>query len=108
MKTFLFVSLLLVLFFFIYWFRALPFQEKKTKEPELSAHARLISKDVTTGAHRTGRSSGMGYNYRLTFRLDTGEDVLLYAHDTEWGSLREETEGLLRWQGRYFVHFEEG
>lgn len=108
MKTLAIILFFLLLAALVFWARVYPFREKKSKAPERTARARLIAKDVTTGADRTGRSTGMGYNYRLTFRLDSGEEVALYAHDTEWGSLQEGTEGLLCWQERYFVHFKEG
>lgn len=107
-SLFLFAELLLLLVFglFILWLRVLPFREKKSKEPEQSAHARLLSRRVETGANQTGRSSGMGYNYLVTFQLNDGSILELYTHDVEYGALREGMSGKLTWQGRYFTSLE--
>ena len=91
----------------IFWLRVRPFREKKTREPEQTAKARLISRQVKSGTNRSGRSSGMGYSYVLTFQTDTGKHLELYAYDTEYGALREGMEGALTWKGSYFVHFQE-
>lgn len=106
MKTFLYILGMSILFLGIYWFRVFPFREKKSKEPVRTSNAILTARHVKTGADRTGRSSGMGYNYLLTFRLENGEEVTVYAHDTQWGSLREGMKGRLTWQGRYYVSFD--
>lgn len=106
MSTFWFVILAFVGLFLIYWLRTLPFREKKNKAPEETAHARLLSRRVTTGANQTGRSSGMGYNYVLTFQLNDGAILELYSHDVEYGALREGMSGQLTWKGRYFVDLE--
>lgn len=103
MNTFWFVVLALVGFFLIFWLRTFPFREKKSKAPQQTAHARLLARRVTTGADRTGRSSGMGYNYVLTFQLNDGTILELYSHDVEYGALREGMSGKLTWQDRYFV-----
>ncbi len=89
----------------IYWLRVRPFREKKTNEPERSIRTKLIGRQVVTGTHRSGRSSGMGYSYVLTFRTDAGEDLKLYCYDVEYGALREGMTGLLTWKGPYFVSF---
>lgn len=104
----LFAELILLLVFglFVPWLRVLPFREKKSKEPEQTAHARLLSRRVASGANRTGRSSGMGYNYLVTFQLNDGSILELYAHDEEYGALREGMSGMLTWQGRYFSSLE--
>jgi len=106
MKTLLLIVGMLALMGLVYWLRVLPFREKKTSEPERTAKAELISRQVETGANRTGRSSGMGYNYRILFRLENGSEVSLYAYDHEYGALREGMTGTLTWKGPYFIRFE--
>ena len=106
MKTLLFIVGMLALMGLVYWLRVLPFREKKTWEPERTAKAEVINRLVETGANRTGRSSGMGYNYRILFRLEDGSEVSLYAYDHEYGALREGMTGRLTWKGPYFVRFE--
>ena len=106
MKTALFIVVMLALMGFVFWLRVLPFREKKTDEPERTANAEVIARRVESGANRTGRSSGMGYNYRIRFRLEDGTEVSLYAHDHEYGALREGMTGTLTWKGPYFIRFE--
>ena len=106
MKTALFIVGILALMGFVFWIRVLPFREKKTREPERTAKAEVITRQVESGANRTGRSSGMGYNYRITFRLEDGTDISLYAPDHEYGTLREGMTGTLTWKGPYYVSFE--
>ena len=65
LKNLLLVILLCLL---VYWLRTKPFREKKTKEPERTARATLLDRRVESGTNRSGRSSGMGYSYVLTFR----------------------------------------
>ena len=105
MKTALYILGMLVLFFGIYWLRVWPFREKKTKEPEQTAPAKVLSRRVQSGTHRSGRSSGMGYTYLVTFEQPDGTQLELYAYDTEYGALREGMEGTLTWKGPYFVNF---
>lgn len=90
----------------IYQMRVLPFREKKTTAPKKTAHARLIGREVIRGTHGAGRSSGMGYSYLLTFVLDDGTQIQLYAHDVEFGALKEGDSGSLTWQGRYYMGLE--
>ena len=78
---------------------------EKTKEPERTANAVVVSRQVKSGANRSGRSV-MGYSYLVAFRLTDGAELELYAHDVEYGALREGMEGRLTWKGRYFVSFE--
>lgn len=106
MKPALTLLLFLAVMAFLFWIRIFPFREKKSTEPERTAKAQVISRRVQTGADRTGRSSGMGYNYVITFRLDDGTEKELYAHDVEYGALREGMSGNLTWKGRYFVSFD--
>lgn len=106
MKTILLFLLFLTGAGLFFWLRAFPFREKKTREPAKTAHAVIIHRRVQSGnPHRSGRSSGMGYTYLITFRLDDGRELELYAYETEFGALREGMEGQLAWKGRYFVSF---
>lgn len=107
MKTTFLILGILALMGFVFWLRTLPFREKKTREPECTAKAEVISRQVESGANRTGRSSGMGYNYRIRFRLEDGRVLALYAYDHEFGALREGMTGTLTWKGPYFVSFVE-
>ena len=96
-----------LLAFAVLWLRTFPFREKKTKEPERTAPATLLSRRVQSGNPiRSGRSSGMGYTYVALFRLEDGTELELYAHDHEWGGLTDGTEGILTWKGPYFVNFD--
>lgn len=106
MNFLLYVILIIAGMLLISWLRVLPFQEKKTKQPEQTAHARLLSRRVESGTGRSGRSSGMGYSYLLTFQLNDGEILELYAYDAEYGALREGMSGKLTWKGRYFVNLD--
>ena len=91
----------------VMWLRTFPFREKKTKEPERTAKAELLSRHVQSGNPiRSGRSSGMGYTYVALFRLEDGQEMELYSHDYEWGALKEGDQGMLTWKGPYFVRFE--
>ena len=106
MKTALFIVGTLALMGFVFWLRVLPFREKKTDEPERTANAEVIARRVESGTNRSGRSSGMGYNYRIIFRLEDSTEIALYAYDHEYGALREGMTGILSWKGPYFVGFE--
>ena len=106
MNPFTAVIALLVLFFFVYWLRILPFREKKTKEPERTAKATLAARQVQSGTRRSGRSQGMGYSFLLTFQTEDGKVLELYAYDHEYGDLKEGMTGNLTWKGPYFVRFE--
>ena len=90
----------------VFWLRVRPFREKKTKEPERTARAKLMDRRVESGTNRSGRSSGMGFSYVLTFRLETGEELELFAYETEYGALREGAQGTLTWKGPYYISFE--
>ena len=106
MKTALIIVGMLAVMGFVFWIRVLPFREKKTREPERTAKAEVITRKIESGANRTGRSSGMGFNYRITFQLEGGTDISLYSHDHEYGALREGMTGTLTWKGPYYVSFE--
>lgn len=103
-KSLVLVTLLCLL---VFWLRTKPFREKKTKAPEKAAHATLLDRRVESGTNHSGRSSGMGYSYVLTFRTESGKQLELYAYDVEYGALREGMVGSLTWRGPYFVSFQE-
>lgn len=106
-KTLLFFLGMMVPAFAVTWLRCFPFQEKKTSEPERSARAEVIARRVQSGNPiRSGRSAGLGYTFLITFRLEDGKELELYAYDHEYGGLREGMTGMLTWQGPYFVAFE--
>ncbi len=86
----------------ICWLWIFAFREKKTREPEQSAHARLKSRQIRSGANRTGRSKG-GYSFYLIFQLNDGSVLELASHEEEYGALREGMSGKLTWKGPYFV-----
>ncbi len=106
MKTFLILLAELSFLAFIAWLWVRAFQEKKTKEPEQTAHARLKSREIRSGTHGTGRSKG-GYTFFLTFQRNDGSTLELAAFEEEYGALREGMSGKLTWKGPYFVSFEE-
>lgn len=90
----------------IAYLRAFPWLEKKNDAPEQTAGAKVISRRVTTGTHnRSGRTSGFGYSYLVTFRLEDGTYVELAAYDHEYGALREGDQGKLTWKGDRYVDF---
>lgn len=90
----------------IFWLRIRPFRERKTAEPETAGFALLTGRRVESGTGGSGRSAGLGYCYLLTFRLENGQELDLFAYETEYGSLRQGTEGILTRKGPYFVSFE--
>lgn len=107
MKTIVYAILITAAAFLIFWLKVFPFTEKKTKDPERTAHAIVKARRVQSGnPHRSGRSH-MGYTYLVAFQLDDGTELELYAYEIEYGSLREGMTGMLTWKGRYFVSFRE-
>ena len=80
--------------------------EKPAKEPEKSVPAAVVSKEVKSGTHASGRSM-MGYSFAVTFRTEEGQTLELYTYEIEFGALKEGSAGILTYQGRYFVSFEE-
>lgn len=107
MKTAILFLIILAVCFLVFWLRAFPFREKKTREPERSAHAEVISRRVQSGnPHRSGRST-QGYTFLVTFRFEDGTEKELYAYDVEYGGLSEGMTGTLTWKGPYFVDFKE-
>lgn len=90
----------------IFYFRVHMWMEKPSHEPEKSTIATVISKALKSGTHETGRSV-MGYSFAVTFLTEDGQTLELYAHEIEYGGLKEGMNGILTYQGRYFVNFEE-
>ena len=88
----------------IYIGRTLPFKEKKTKEPEKTIMATVIAKEIKSGTHQSGRSKG-GFSYAITFMTEEGQKLELFAHEIEFGSLKEGMKGELTYKGSYFVDF---
>lgn len=108
MRVLYFIGLL-ILAFGVFWLRSFPFREKKTNDPERTSPAEVISRRVQSGNPiRSGRSAGLGYTFLITFRLEDGTDLELYAYDHEYGALREGMTGTLTWKGSYFVRFDTG
>ena len=68
--------------------------------------ATVISKEIKAGTHGAGRSKG-GFSYTVSFLAESGETLELFAYELEFGSLKEGVRGLLSYQGRYFVRFQE-
>ena len=104
LKSLLWIILFCVL---IFWLRTRPFREKKTSDPQKTQRSKLIARRIESGTRQSGRSTGMGYSYVLTFRLDTGTELELYAYEVEYGALLEGMEGSLSWKGPYFLSFQE-
>ena len=90
----------------VFFLRTFPFGEKKSREPETTARAEVTARRIRSGnPHRSGRSQ-LGYTFLVTFRLENGRELELYAYEEEYGGLREGMAGLLTWKGRYFVRFD--
>lgn len=104
MKYVLAILALAVFSFGVSYLKVRPFREKNTNEPEKTCKAKIISKEVKSGTNKTGRSV-MGYTYTIKFLTENGEELELYAYETEFGSLKEGMEGFLIYKGRYFVDF---
>lgn len=90
----------------IFYMRVRWFMEKPTKEPEKTVAATVVSKEVKTGTHMSGRSM-MGYSFVVSFQTEDGETLELYAYEIEFGGLKEGMSGMLTYKGRYFVSFTE-
>lgn len=101
----MFVVYALAFLLLISYLRVLPFKEKPSREPEKTVSATVASKEVRSGTQGSGRSQ-MGYSFVVNFLTEEGQNLELYAYETEFGGLREGTKGVLTYQGRYFVNFE--
>lgn len=88
----------------IFYLRVRWFMEKPSTEPERTAKATVISKEVKEGIHRSGRSM-MGYSFVVTFRTEEGQLLELFAYEIEFGGLQAGMTGTLTYQGPYFVSF---
>lgn len=93
-------SCLLIFYLRIRWFL-----EKPSEEPERTVAATVVSKEVKSGTHETGRSM-MGYSFVITFLTADGQRLELYAYEIEYGGLKEGMKGVLTYRGRYFVDFQ--
>ena len=82
------------------------FLEKPSQEPEVTVVAAVVSKEVKPGTCHAGRSKG-GYSYVVRFQTESGQMLELFAYEIEFGGLKEGMQGLLTFQGRYFVSFRE-
>lgn len=91
-------------FLLISYLRVLPFQEKPSWDPRISVRATVVSKEVRPGTHSSGRSQ-IGYSFVVSFATEDHRTLELYAHEIEFGGIREGMEGILTYQGRYFVDF---
>lgn len=100
----IFVLYLLALMLLIFYLRVLPFREKPSNDPERAVKATVISKEITSGTQRSGRSQ-MGYSFVVRFQAEDGQLLELYTYEEEYGGLKEGMSGILTYQGRYFVDF---
>lgn len=91
-------------FLLISYLRVLPFQEKPSWDPKISVRATVTSKEVKSGTHSSGRSQ-LGYSFVVNFATEDNQTLELYAHEIEFGGLKEGMKGVLTYQGRYFVDF---
>ena len=90
----------------IFYLRVRMWKEKITYEPEKRVAAAVVSKELKAGTRESGRSV-MGYSFAVTFLTEDGQTLELYAHEIEFGGLREGMKGILTYQGRYFTGFQE-
>ena len=88
----------------IAYLRARLWGETPTREPERTTAATVSGKEIVPGTHGAGRSKG-GFSYVVNFCTAEGQPLQLFAHEIEYGSLREGTHGMLTYRGRYFVAF---
>jgi len=88
----------------IFYLRVRWFTEKPSTEPERTAKATVISKEVRQGTNRSGRSM-MGYSFAVKFRTEEGQLLELFTYEVEFGGLKEGMTGTLTYQGPYFVSF---
>lgn len=94
----------LAFFLLISYLRVLPFQEKTSQDPRISVQATVVSKEIRSGTRSSGRSQ-MGYSFVVCFETEDRQMLELYAHEIEFGGLKEGMEGILTYQGRYFMDF---
>lgn len=94
----------LAFFLLISYLRVLPFQEKPSQDPRISVQATVVSKEIRSGTRSSGRSQ-MGYSFVVCFETEDRQMLELHAHEIEFGGLKEGMEGILTYQGRYFMDF---
>ena len=88
----------------IFCLRTYFWQEKPAEEPEQSVAAAVVSKEIKSETHESGRSKG-GYSYTVKFLTEDGRELELFTYEIEYGGLREVSKGILTYKGRYFVDF---
>ena len=101
----IFVLYMLALMLLIFYLRVLPFREKTSNAPERAVKATVISKEITSGTQRSGRSQ-LGYSFVVRFQTEDGQRLELYTYEEEYGGLKEGMKGNLTYQGRYFKDFQ--
>ena len=95
----------LAVMLFIFYMYAHAFQEKPSYEPIVAIQSTVLSKEIISGTHSSGRSQ-MGYSFLVTFQTEDGQTLELFAYEEEFGRLKEGMTGKLTYQGRYFMDFE--
>lgn len=99
--VYVFVSCLAISYLKVRWTL-----EKPSTEAVRSVAATVVSKSVKSGTHQSGRSV-MGYSFVVNFLTGDDRPLELYTYEIEYGSLKEGMKGVLTYQGRYFLRFEE-
>jgi len=94
----------LAIMLFIFYMYAHAFQEKPSHDPLKTVQAVVVSRNVVSGTHSTGRSQ-LGYSFVVRFQTEDGQLLELYTYEEEYGGLKEGMSGILTYQGRYFVDF---
>lgn len=95
----------LAIMLFIFYMYAHAFQEKPSHDTLETVQAVVVSKKVISGTHSTGRSQ-MGFSFVITFQTEDAKSLELFAYEEEFGGLKEGMAGMLTYQGRYFVDFQ--
>jgi hypothetical protein len=101
------------LFAFLYiFYRRWVFRDKDDKGPKLTGPATVKSRRVGQGNYQgqaptryQGNTRG-NWNYFVTFTLSDGEEIELYAFESEYRALKEGISGQLTWQGKQFLEFD--
>jgi len=73
-------------------------------EPEQTGSATVVSRSV----ERTNQITNFQESpwlYRVTFRLENGEELVLNVQEETYGKLKEETTWSITWQGEALVSF---
>ena len=100
----IFILCYLTVFLLIFYLRVIPFREKPSLQPQTAVQPTVVSKEIVSVTHRTGRSQ-MGCSFVVRFLTNMGQTLELYAYEEEFGGLKEGVTGLLTCRGRYFVDF---